>query len=751
MASSVFFKFKSQKEHTRVTFDGTGITVFDLKREIITLHKLGDGSDFNLHIYNEDTNEEYADDTTVIPRSTSIIARRLPPNKPGKGTAHRYVSSKMPTTAAPNAQRTEKAYSKPGHFTRKDEGNMNGSGDISAPAAATNGETEEERIAAMFQANSEVWNKTQEHMATATPIYRGVPQAGGFRKNTGPVPSHPPPQGYICYRCGEKGHWIQGCPTNADPTFDGRPRVKRTTGIPRSFLKTVEKPALPTTTEDDATTQRETPSSIMVNAEGEYVVAEPDKASWESYQQKAAKSSSKAETKGSKELQELGLECTVDHKLFKDAVKTPCCGKVYCEDCIHTLLFDSDFDCPSCQAKDILLDRLVVDTETRAMVEAYEKGDLKKEVAKEEIKPAGPVAPVTTDAPSVTAPAAISVPATKVTSASPTPAPSNVTPAPNKAFQASGATATPIPVHGSKAQSQPPTQPTKTEKIATLDSISDSKSPSFSKKRPFEEDSESKPAPQIPSGPKAMRVNAVQQNPNQFVTQKPGIMPHNRPIPTQQQFQPQPIPSGVPPQQCMYNNYGHNNHYQHGGYNGNMGANGGYGQYDAGMNGYYGGMNGQNGYMGGPGMMNNGMSTGMGPGGMGMGGGVGPVMGGNMHGMGPGPMGMNGGMNSRGGGMSMMGPGGHMGMGNGMAAGHADPSAYMINPYGGGMMGVGYQCADGKFGYFPNQQKTVFSEPFPNEEESAYIRKPVNPHRHARPKRIRPSDFKALGEQQAYE
>lgn len=57
MASSVFFKFKSQKEHTRVTFDGTGITVFDLKREIITLHKLGDGTDFNLHIYNEDTNE----------------------------------------------------------------------------------------------------------------------------------------------------------------------------------------------------------------------------------------------------------------------------------------------------------------------------------------------------------------------------------------------------------------------------------------------------------------------------------------------------------------------------------------------------------------------------------------------------------------------------------------------------------------------------------------------------------------------
>jgi len=149
--------------------------------------------------------------------------------------------------------------------------------------------------------------------------------------------------------------------------------------------------------------------------------------------------------------------------------------------------------------------------------------------------------------------------------------------------------------------------------------------------------------------------------------------------------------------------------------------------------------------------MGGGMSGGMGGG---MSGGMGQMMGGNMHGLGPGPMGMSSGMNGRmgpGGGMGMMGHVGQlggMGMVNGMAAGHADPSAYMVNTYGGAMM---YQGADGKFGYFPNQQKTVFSEPFPNEEESAYIRKPVNPHRHARPKRIRPSDFKALGEQQAYE
>lgn len=57
MASSVFFKFKSQKEPTRVEFDGTGISVFELKREIILKSGLGDGSDFDLFIYTEDNTE----------------------------------------------------------------------------------------------------------------------------------------------------------------------------------------------------------------------------------------------------------------------------------------------------------------------------------------------------------------------------------------------------------------------------------------------------------------------------------------------------------------------------------------------------------------------------------------------------------------------------------------------------------------------------------------------------------------------
>ena len=60
------------------------------------------------------------------------------------------------------------------------------------------------------------------------------------------------------------GHWIQDCPTNNDRDFDNKPRIKRTTGIPRSFLKSVDSPS------------GQLSSGVMVTPEGGFVVAQPD-------------------------------------------------------------------------------------------------------------------------------------------------------------------------------------------------------------------------------------------------------------------------------------------------------------------------------------------------------------------------------------------------------------------------------------------------------------------------------------------
>ncbi|KAI9368204.1 DWNN domain-containing protein [Aspergillus egyptiacus] len=373
MSSSVHFKFKSQREPSRVTFDGTGISVFELKREIINQSRLGDGTDFELSIYNEDTGEEYDDDTSVIPRSTSVIARRLPASRPGKGGAARYVSGKMPLNARNASRNDQSALGR-------------AAANINQPLSngvqeLNNAQTEEEKINALFNLQANQWREQQQAMAHATP----VPFGRGKGKPVN-IPDHPPPPGYLCYRCREKGHWIQACPTNNDPKFDGKYRVKRSTGIPRSLQTKIEKPEslmLDGSSEDLRNT------GVMVNADGDFIITKPDNAAWELYQEKvkatAAAAAEAAAAEQSKELQARGLECPIDKRMFLEPTKTPCCQKTYCNDCISNALIESDFVCPGCETEGVLLDNLSVDDEAVSKIKAYEaeKADAKKEKEKQ--------------------------------------------------------------------------------------------------------------------------------------------------------------------------------------------------------------------------------------------------------------------------------------------------------------------------------------------------------------------------------
>ena len=65
------------------------------------------------------------------------------------------------------------------------------------------------------------------------------------------------------------------------------------------------------------------------------------------------------------------LVCPIDNKLFRDAVKTPCCGKLYCEECIQTHLLERDFLCPNCGRKIASLDKVVMDKPMRTKVADY--------------------------------------------------------------------------------------------------------------------------------------------------------------------------------------------------------------------------------------------------------------------------------------------------------------------------------------------------------------------------------------------
>jgi protein MPE1 len=71
---SVHFRFKSMKDAQRVTFDGTDISVWELKREIMTIMKLGDGKDFDLALYKDNTDEGMHLET-VLDLSKTMLTR----------------------------------------------------------------------------------------------------------------------------------------------------------------------------------------------------------------------------------------------------------------------------------------------------------------------------------------------------------------------------------------------------------------------------------------------------------------------------------------------------------------------------------------------------------------------------------------------------------------------------------------------------------------------------------------------------
>ncbi|PCH44317.1 DWNN-domain-containing protein [Wolfiporia cocos MD-104 SS10] len=385
MSSSVFYKFKSQRDESRVTFDGTGISVFDLKKEIILANNLNKANDFDLVVCDSSSGDELKDDF-VIPRSSSVLVKRVYVRQ-GKGKAAMYIGNSASTAATPEPSSKATGNAGSANSWHRSTGNISKRFDVkmekelasappknaTTPSAVTK-EDEAAAMAAMFQAQTANWEETQEKMSQLVSRSRGLPVdvVVAVRIHTNPrgtgrggkpyshhhhQPERPLPASYVCYRCGQKGHWIQDCPTNNDRDYDNRPRIKRTTGIPRSFLKAVETP------------NGQVGQGVMVTPEGGYVVAQPDVASWQKQVTKH-KGLTEADIR-ERTPSDPTLVCPIDNQLFRDAVKTPCCGTLYCEECIQTHLLERDFLCPNCSTKVASLDKLIIDKPMRTKVGDY--------------------------------------------------------------------------------------------------------------------------------------------------------------------------------------------------------------------------------------------------------------------------------------------------------------------------------------------------------------------------------------------
>lgn len=138
------------------------------------------------------------------------------------------------------------------------------------------------------------------------------------------------------------------------------------------MLKTVENP-----------TDEQRQSGVMVTADGTYVVAQVDSATWEKERATGVKVLSKSDVYQSVP-SDSTLACPLCSKLLRNPVQTPCCSTKFCEECIQTHLLEHDFSCAECDKRIADLGNLKRDDETRRKVETYVEEAVKK--SEEEIR-----------------------------------------------------------------------------------------------------------------------------------------------------------------------------------------------------------------------------------------------------------------------------------------------------------------------------------------------------------------------------
>ncbi|XP_057716747.1 E3 ubiquitin-protein ligase RBBP6 isoform X2 [Corythoichthys intestinalis] len=322
----IHYKFSSKLSYATVVFDGPQVTLTDLKEQIMGREKLRAG-DCDLQITNAQTKEEYTDDEGLIPKGSSVIVRRVP-------------NIRVSVKKTQNVERSDShCYFASGAVKARDDHSSSKTLPLFSKmvnlAAADVSEDDKIKV---------VMNQSSYDPMTY------------IKKFNGALPAN-----NICYRCGNVGHHSRKCPSIGEKNFDNLPKIKKSTGIPRSFMVEVDDPNI---------------KGAMLTSCGRFAIPAIDAQAYAVGKKEKHPFLHQEESKLEEEKVPVPeeLQCLICRDLLVDSVVIPCCGNSYCDDCIRTALLDSEGHvCPTCNQSDVSPDTLIANKFLRQAVNNFQK------------------------------------------------------------------------------------------------------------------------------------------------------------------------------------------------------------------------------------------------------------------------------------------------------------------------------------------------------------------------------------------
>lgn len=364
MASTILYKFRSGTTFEALPLPGSAARLFDVKKAIVKAKKLDSGSmEFDLGVRNSDTNEEYTNESMILPRGTRLIVQRLPAAR-GHGFLARMARNEhagaLPPGSNASHQHSAPGGAPSGYYTIDSR-----AGDDDEFVQSGFGELDEQK-------ELDALTKVTNMQAT------GPAMTGGY--TGGPRPPH---QGGPGGPGGMKGNFPPKANfrPNADPELREQEKKlmpkKRATGIPRTFLNL----SAPPQTEGNKEGEGENESSVPL--------LQPNTLGFKELVSRGGGQSEN--TAGTRRDLDYALkltattipehlQCGICQSVVKNAMLLPWDpeGRTACETCIRDALTQNGFRCPLTGMDGVSPDDLHPNIGLRKASELFIKGVMEK-------------------------------------------------------------------------------------------------------------------------------------------------------------------------------------------------------------------------------------------------------------------------------------------------------------------------------------------------------------------------------------